>query len=1146
MTELASDGFTGTDRYEINGMLGAGGMGVVYDALDVERNVRVALKTLKTISPRALFRFKQEFRSLAGLEHPNLIQLHELVAEDDLWFFTMDFVPGVELMDWVRPQREFESPCEDAPTMDEAVLETREELPPSVLAGLHEEAQQAVRKPVANIRQEAHPPGCDLGRVRSTFAQLAEGLHALHSEGKLHRDIKPSNVLVKETGHVVLLDFGLVAQMEQTEQAESSDGISEGEAAAAEAAGIYQTMEQSVSGTAAYMAPEQAIRRPLSEASDWYAVGTMLFEALTGRLPFEGGVMDLLRMKVREHAPDPSDFVSHVPEDLRLLCLDLLARNPNNRPPGREIVERLTGAATEDDADLPDEIPFVGREPHLNTMRERLQNAIAGHTVVVEVQGLSAMGKSTLVEHFLDEVQRTFGAVVLRGQCYEQESVPYKGIDALVDELARHLMRLPEEELQAALVEDASLLARIFPVLNQVSAIGSLAEQSDEVGDPRAIRDRAFEALAELLRRIGRRRPLILSIDDLQWGDADSAILLNELLQSETSLGIMFVLAFRGEYVDTSACLRSLREASWRRRSRQFSRISDAANHVVQLESIRLRPLSAEDICELVDLVLPDGQSLSQAEIDQIVDESGGSPYFVQELVRWVASGRELNSSESTIGGLDAVLWARARELPDSARRLLVAIAVAGQPIAMRHAFRASSLEQIEPRSLKSLYAGRFVRSTGTRLDDEVATFHDRVRESVSANVIPETRKRVYADLAASLITDETVDPEMIADCCFHAEDLETAGLYFEKAARQASETLAFSRAATLFRRALEHSPKRGAAQIELKRHLADSLANAGLGTEAADEYLSVSEHFESREQLLLQGLAGFHYCTGARIARGRRLLTRTLAQVDIRLPDSPVGGLVALARERTLHFLRGNRFTEHAEEEVDPKDLLRIDIAWNAAKALSLFDTISGASVLAKALRIALNSGEPKRIATLLAWDAAVLSTSRFGFELNQSRTLLELARKITEQTRDSYCVGMVQLAEAASGLCTGHFEDGVQHALAADEIFRNRCTGVAWERDSCQLFHTWCLIWRGLYSELGPFSEAAAVEAQERGDVYAATSQGVFAVPISRLAAGDPKGAEEILELSLARWSHSGFHVPHLLADAARRRPVVSRDAR
>ena len=1138
MTELASDGFTGTDRYEINGMLGAGGMGVVYDALDVERNVRVALKTLKTLSPRALFRFKQEFRSLAGIEHPNLIQLHELVADEDLWFFTMDLVPGVELMDYVRPQREFDSPHEDAPTMDETVLETREELPASVLAGLHEEAQQAIRKPVGNLQQDAHPPGCDLGRLRSSFAQLAEGLFALHSEGKLHRDIKPSNVLVREDGHVVLLDFGLIAQMEQAEQTESAGELPESEAAVAEAAGIYQTMEQSVSGTAAYMAPEQAIRRPLSEASDWYAVGTMLFEALTGRLPFEGGVMDLLRLKIREHAPDPTDFVSDVPEDLRLLCLDLLARNPNNRPPGREILERLTGTASpESESQLPEEIPFVGREPQLNTMRERLRSIVAGHTVVVEVDGLSAMGKSTLVEHFLTEAQRDHNAVVLRGQCYEQESVPYKGIDSLVDELARFLMRLSTERLSELLVQDTSLLARIFPVLNQVKAISELVEQGDEVGDPRVIRDRAFEALAELLRRVGRERPLILSIDDLQWGDADSAILLNELLQSEQSLGIMIVLAFRGEYVDTSACLRALREAGWRRSSRRFSTSTSRGSvHTVQLETIRLRPLSAEDICELVDQVIPTDHSLSQAEIDQIVDESGGSPYFVQELVRWVASGRELTSSGNSIVGLDAVLWARARELPDSARRLLVAIAVAGQPIAMRHAFRASGLEQIEPRSLKALYAGRFVRSTGTRLDDEVATFHDRVRQSASANVDPTTRKRVYADLTASLITDETVDPEMIADCCFHADDLETAGLYYEKAARQASESLAFSRAASLFRRALEHSPKRGPAQIEMRRHLADALANAGLGTEAADEYQEVSAHFESREQLLLQGLAGFHYCTGARIARGRRLLQRTLAQVGIRLPDSSAGALVALGRERTLHFLRGNQFTERPEDEVDPKDLLRIDIAWNAAKALSLFDTISGVSVLAKALRLALRCGEPTRIATLLAWQAAALSTSRFRFELRQSETLLKLAREVAATTDTPYCRGMVKLAEAATSMCTGDFENGVHHAGAADDIFRNQCTGVSWERDSCQLFLTWSLIWRGLYTEAGPLSEAAAVEAQDRGDVYALTSQAVFSVSIARLAAGDPDGAEQILELSLARWSRSGFHVPHLLAAAAR----------
>ena len=212
----------------------------------------------------------------------------------------------------------------------------------------------------------------------------------------------------------------------------------------------------------------------------------------------------------------------------------------------------------------------------------------------------------------------------------------------------------------------------------------------------------------------------------------------------------MIVLAFRGEYVDTSPCLKALREAGWRRRSRKRTTASKADLNSVSLETIQLRPLGSEDICELVAEVMPTDQSLSQAEIDQIVRESGGSRYFVQELVRWIVSGRRRTSSGDSIGGLDAVLWARARELPDSARRLLVAVAIAGQPISMRHAFRASGLDQIEPRSLKSLYAGRCVRSTGTRLDDEVATFHERVRESVAANVTATTRTRVYANLSAS------------------------------------------------------------------------------------------------------------------------------------------------------------------------------------------------------------------------------------------------------------------------------------------------------------------------------------------------------------------------------------------------------------
>src|SRR5262249_28736026 len=94
--------FDGDERFRVIRRLGAGGMGVVYEAHDKTRDLRVALKTMQIVHPGALFRFKKEFRALADLAHPNLAQLHELHVEGDVPFFTMELVEGVDLLDWVR------------------------------------------------------------------------------------------------------------------------------------------------------------------------------------------------------------------------------------------------------------------------------------------------------------------------------------------------------------------------------------------------------------------------------------------------------------------------------------------------------------------------------------------------------------------------------------------------------------------------------------------------------------------------------------------------------------------------------------------------------------------------------------------------------------------------------------------------------------------------------------------------------------------------------------------------------------------------------------------------------------------------------------------------------------------------------------
>jgi serine/threonine protein kinase len=207
--------------YRIERELGRGGMGMVFEAVHVVHRSRVELKTLPVNDGPALHRFKREFRSVAELNHPNLVGLHELASDGTQWFFTMDLVDGSDFISYVRPNNQ-----------------------------------------------------PDEKRLRAATAQLVQAVIALHSNHIIHRDLKPSNVMVTQQGRVIVLDFGLVLELDQVTGAKSL---------------------AHVAGTPAYMAPEQAASEKITGASDWYAVGVMLYESLTGKLPFTGKPLKLLQ-----------------------------------------------------------------------------------------------------------------------------------------------------------------------------------------------------------------------------------------------------------------------------------------------------------------------------------------------------------------------------------------------------------------------------------------------------------------------------------------------------------------------------------------------------------------------------------------------------------------------------------------------------------------------------------------------------------------------------------------------------------------------------------------------------------------------------------------------------------------------------------
>ena len=263
-------------------------------------------------------------------------------------------------------------------------------------------------------------------RLIPALRQLVDGVAALHARGKLHRDIKPSNVLVTADGRVVILDFGLIAELLPLHAGEAS----------------YVS-----GGTPAYMAPEEAAGGTPSEAGDWYGIGITLYEALTGTLPFAGTLTELLLAKRTIDPPAPVDVAPDVPPDLSAICMGLLRRDRAQRLSGPAALRQLTRETRCRLSTRPRRRP-VTRPSSAEIVSfarwtRRFQAVVNGQPAALSISGPSGIGKSALLRHFLRRIAAADDVLVLSGRCYENESVPFKVLDGVVDDLSRHLASIP-------------------------------------------------------------------------------------------------------------------------------------------------------------------------------------------------------------------------------------------------------------------------------------------------------------------------------------------------------------------------------------------------------------------------------------------------------------------------------------------------------------------------------------------------------------------------------------------------------------------------------------------------------------------------------------------------------------------------------
>ena len=355
---------------------------------------------------------------------------------------------------------------------------------------------------------------------------------------------------------------------------------------------------------------------------------------------------------------------ARLPDDLCDLCMRLLRRDPAARPTDLELAETLgvragRRVAYDARASRAGDAQLVGRVPHRAALRDAFEAARRGGTVVARVHGASGMGKTALVSTFLGGLARSEPVVVIEGRCFERESMPYRALDNLVDGLTTYLMTLPLSEVTARLPRDVDALARLFPVLRRVSAVTSAPRA---IGEPRELRRRAVVALRELFRRMSEHETVVLHVDDLQWGDLDSAVLLEDLLRPPDAPPLLFIASYRAEDAASSELVRALR--------------GHASSDVREIV-VGVGPMEPEEAKSLAQALLEREGLVADAE--EIARESGGNPFFVLELVQHVKAGaEELDAGPIS---LSQMLSGRIARLPSAARQLLETLAVAGRPV---------------------------------------------------------------------------------------------------------------------------------------------------------------------------------------------------------------------------------------------------------------------------------------------------------------------------------------------------------------------------------------------------------------------------------------------------------------------------------
>lgn len=552
-----------------------------------------------------------------------------------------------------------------------------------------------------------------LERFYALFAQLLQALDYLHTRQLVHRDIKADNVRIRPDDVLVLMDFGLATPPGDAE-------------------------DVPISGTPGYMAPEILLGRGASIRTDLYAVGCLVYEMLTGSLPFQGPVRQVLRAHLQERVPSLAAARPDAPPSLVSLVARLLEKDPAQRPQtAAQVLNELAGMAglaltreslaqRQSFLSAPE---LVGRAADMNALGEALDDAAAGRGRGVLVAAPAGTGKSRLLQELTLRAQLA-GFSVLHGRCREQGATSY-------------------EALREGLRPGLASVASEFNDRHRTTLEALYAERRS--GPVTGEQPVSIDGVVALLQDLAAQRPVLWILDDLHWADPQTVAILNAAIRALADSRLLCIGTFRDDETPAGNLV-------WQTAEEGASQL------------LRLKPLSRPEQDELLAALLP-GANIPDGFAEALFQATGGNPLFIQEALRVLLEesllrregGRwffpEDPSVLQELQKVEITIQRRLTHLAPQTLAVLQVAAVLGAHMSLQVLVACAALPEAE---LFAALTDLLERQLLERDAAGALTFpHDRVREVAYASIEVHRRATLHLRAAEFLVARASDGPDV-------------------------------------------------------------------------------------------------------------------------------------------------------------------------------------------------------------------------------------------------------------------------------------------------------------------------------------------------------------------------------------------------